>query len=271
MSKLPTQSTMSTDLPKINRANSEVAEPLATPSSSARNTLMEKAEWGAISASLGGTVAAIFLQQLAFAAIPLSISVALSACNRKKLSDRIAKDITSLQSAVCAQAENLKLLQEKHDTEFTRISLQFKEMSENINDLQVVARNLRSVQNSTQQILNDSSSAEAFYLRAIGHHRLGDLQEAVLDYSETITRDSKHAKAYYNRGIVNSKLGKKQEAVDDLRDAAKAFFEEGNIDAYSKSKELASNMHELEKQEIPEDFGDKSSVVPEVIVMEGLF
>lgn len=236
------------------------------------------AEYGAIALSFGGSLATIAFQQVALATIPLSATALLSVCHRRQISQQISCEVNNIKSTIEWQKEELIQNQSqaisnvlhKQDTEAMRVALELEQHDSRIDDLRSSTKYLRTVQNCTQQILNGSSLTNAYYTRGVGHHHLGDLREAVQDYSEAVTRDPRNAQAYYNRGIANLDLGDKQAAVDDLRDAAKVFFERGNIEYYTKAKELSQNMHDIGEEQRPENFGEKSE--PErVAVMEGLF
>ena len=235
-------------------------------------------EYGAIALSFGGSLATIALQQVALAAIPLSATALLSVCHRRQISQQISCEINNIKSTVSWQKEEFIQNQDRaiaevlqnQDTESMRVALELEKSESQIDELKSSTKHLRTVQNSTQQILNGVSLNNAYYKRGVGHHHLGDLQEAVQDYSEAVTRDPRNAQAYYNRGVANLDLGDKQAAVDDLRNAAKVFFERGNIEYYTKAKELSQNMHDIGEKQEPGDFGEKTE--PErVAVMEGLF
>ncbi|MEO0355320.1 MAG: tetratricopeptide repeat protein, partial [Cyanobacteria bacterium P01_A01_bin.3] len=230
-----------------------MSNPRVASKSSSQGSWTNVAEWGAAIASFGGTVAAVLLEQIAFATIPLSFAAVLSITNRKQAFEQVSREINRLQSALELQQQNLTNLQtktvssiqERQNTESLQVSLQLQDCNTQLEELQLIARNLRTVQNCTQHLLNDPPPAESFYARAVGHHRLGDLREAILDYSEAIDRNQNNAKAYFNRGIAHTNVEDKQKAVQDFREAAKVFFKEGNIGAYSKAKELSENMHQL--------------------------
>ncbi|MEO0868868.1 MAG: tetratricopeptide repeat protein [Cyanobacteria bacterium J06642_11] len=272
-----------------------MSNPRVASKSSSQGSWTNVAEWGAAIASFGGTVAAVLLEQIAFATIPLSFAAVLSITNRKQAFEQVSREINRLQSALELQQQNLTNLQtktvssiqERQNTESLQVSLQLQDCNTQLEELQLIARNLRTVQNCTQHLLNDPPPAESFYARAVGHHRLGDLREAILDYSEAIDRNQNNAKAYFNRGIAHTNVEDKQKAVQDFREAAKVFFKEGNIGAYSKAKELSENMHQLDRNQSPENFEDNVSAASdlssspdqsreevsagEAIVMESLF
>ena len=52
----------------------------------------------------------------------------------------------------------------------------------------------------------------------------GDLQQAVQDYSQAINIDPSSAKAYYNRAIAKMALSQAEEALKDLEIASRLGF-----------------------------------------------
>lgn len=68
-------------------------------------------------------------------------------------------------------------------------------------------------------------SDRAYYLRGISHLKLGELDQAVEDYTKVIELDPENLRAYYDRGIANTQLGNYEQAVAD----------------YDRASELAPN------------------------------
>lgn len=57
--------------------------------------------------------------------------------------------------------------------------------------------------------------------------------------------DSTYAKAYHSRGILLAEISNKKQAVDDLRLAAKYYFEQGDIESYEKARNLSKEFYEV--------------------------
>ena len=68
------------------------------------------AELGAVAASFGGTVAAVLMQQVAFAAVPLSLAAALSICNRRQAVKQLSREVVHLQSELNLEQQKLLTL-----------------------------------------------------------------------------------------------------------------------------------------------------------------
>jgi tetratricopeptide (TPR) repeat protein len=78
------------------------------------------------------------------------------------------------------------------------------------------------------------------------NQRFGNDYAAMKDFTEAIRINTKNANAYHNRGILRMQLGEKQGAVDDLRTAAKFYFEQGDLENYEKAKALSLSIHGIE-------------------------
>lgn len=59
-------------------------------------------------------------------------------------------------------------------------------------------------------------NVEAFFLRAMAKHQLGDFQGAVIDYSHCIRLAPSSAAAYQNRGLSRAKMGDNKNAILDF-------------------------------------------------------
>ena len=63
-------------------------------------------------------------------------------------------------------------------------------------------------------------SQKAYLCRGLAYDALGNLQQAIEDYSMAILPDPKDGKAHYLRGLAFGRLGMTVEAIGDLRRAA---------------------------------------------------
>lgn len=84
--------------------------------------------------------------------------------------------------------------------------------------------------------------AKAYYNRALAHNRLGDNTAALADYTASIERNSQFAEAYFNRGITHYKLDQTEKAIADLRQAAKIFAENNQIENQAKALEILDSL-----------------------------
>lgn len=190
----------------------------------------------------GGTVASIVTQQIAFASVPLTLSVALNLANRKRLLAQIAQNVQT----------NFAVMTEEFNESSTRLTRDFEQqrtfskgLDERHQQTMDAAKCLRAIANSTQAVSAGRADDQTYYLRGVSHYRLGDLEEAIEDYTSALELNSKYAKAYFNRGIANGRVGDKRGAVQDLRAAAKFFFEDGDVDNYQKARDLSRDFHDM--------------------------
>lgn len=95
---------------------------------------------------------------------------------------------------------------------------------------------LRDIGTYTQSIRINCNDAEVYYKRASAYQSIEDKKAAIGDYTEAIRINPSYAQAYHDRGLARAELGDKKGAVKDLRQAAKLFFEAGNIANYQKCK-----------------------------------
>src|SRR5690606_4771113 len=72
--------------------------------------------------------------------------------------------------------------------------------------------------------------ADLLRQRGIAHHRLGDYQNALADYSQAILIDPQDSYALYNRALVRTRLGDWRGAVSDYDVSLQ--LRSDNTDAY---------------------------------------
>ena len=89
----------------------------------------------------------------------------------------------------------------------------------------------------------------AHYGQSDSHHNLDDLHKAVDNYTQALSVQPKNGEAYYKRGLVHIKLGAQRNGLEDLKKAAKFFFERGNITTYQEIQNICKE--ELSKLDYP--------------------
>jgi tetratricopeptide (TPR) repeat protein len=107
---------------------------------------------------------------------------------------------------------------------------------------------LRKIDTLTQAISANPNFATTFHQRGLTRkclERSEDHRAAMDDFSQAIKINPTHADAYFERGLLKSEFGQKQQAVDDLRMAAKFYFEQGALEQYEKARALSQEIHEL--------------------------
>jgi tetratricopeptide (TPR) repeat protein len=239
---------------------------------------LETVEMVSAFGSVAGSLAAIALNQLAFAVIPLSASAVLGFLNRKQLMQNYTQIRDTHAAMLSAQAANLALLEDKTDNQQKNLEINASRLdelkqffTEQLNrttaSLQQTDSNLSQRQEEFSQvqkqlseklqaietiealtIQTNSSTEQFYYKRGLMHQHFGDERAAIKDFSETIRLNPKNVDAFYNRGILRSKASEKQGAVEDLRIAAKFYFDRGDLEKYQKAKDLSSSLHGIAEE-----------------------
>ncbi|GAC1460946.1 MAG: tetratricopeptide repeat protein [Chamaesiphon sp.] len=221
--------------------------------------------------SVGGSIASVVTQQVAFASVPLSLAVTLNLLNRRHLLNSIQQ---SNQTAIAQLVQDKGETQAKLETTTEQIAALQQlttGLGKETSNLQDYTQNLRKEQTKiatmvgclreietySQAIRINPHYASGYYNQGVTHQRLGDKEAAICDYSDAIRLDPMYTDAYYNRGLMRVEVGDKKGAVEDLREAAKLFFEQGNIANYQKARDLSKKLHELNSQ-APESIAVKS-------------
>ncbi len=66
----------------------------------------------------------------------------------------------------------------------------------------------------------DPDYARAYLNRGMAYERIGNLQQAVEDFSKAIDLEPEEGKIYYIRSVAHRHLGMAKEAMEDLKKAA---------------------------------------------------
>lgn len=193
-------------------------------------------------ASVGGAIASVVFQQIAFASLPLSLSVALNLVNRRQQIARLdLADRTIMEQLSNAISQNQNAIQ--------TTSQELTELSQAKDQLGTIVEYLKKIEGYNQAIQGDSKDVDAYYQRGVNLELLGHKEAAIADYNRALQLNNSHAYAYYNRGLLLGNLGDRRGAVDDLRAAAKFFLQNGDVGNYQKAKTLSAKFHELLPQE----------------------
>ena len=209
-------------------------------------------------ASVGGAVASVVSQQVAFASIPLSLSVALNLANRRRIINEVVDTQNRLTAKVQQTQENgsslgtlseqLKQVQQLSSYSsraIKEVGDRTESLEQNQKQLEEMLANFGKSEHLAQAIEANPNSARFYFSQGLSHQRSGEPQKAIEDYSEAIRLHPSYAEAYHHRGILDAEVGNKQQAVDDLRKAAKFYFEQENLDGYQKARDLAQEIHAL--------------------------
>lgn len=212
-----------------------------------------------VASSLGGTLVAIITEQIVFASVPLSLSVALNLINRRRLLELnnqknqiVIASLIAENQVFKEQINSLQLTTEKYDVvgqDFTDIANKIAAKQDKLEEL---FHNFKKELLSKSVALQDNSATEYFYEKGIASSQAEDLEKAVEFFAQAIINDSSNADAFYQRGLSLSQLNKKQKAVEDFRQAAKLYFHAGDLLNYRKAKAAINNVHQIENK-IPEN------------------
>ena len=229
------------------------------------NHWLNIAETIAVVGSVGGSIASIFVKEIALASIPLSTCVALNLINRKRLLNLIdAKNESAIatlsqhnqneRNDICdrmAQIEQSAIeLQDKSETDRNDTSQQLQQIDSDIQKInfqyaELASKTAKLVQSTT------SGSAELYYQNANSYEQIGEMEKAIAEYTKAIKIDESYAEAYVSRGFLFADMGKKQLAVKDLRQAAKLYFDRQDLENYQDIKQKAQDIHKLNLDPTP--------------------
>lgn len=158
--------------------------------------------------------------------------------------DELSTEVAGLQDAI-AQLQSSALELEGRVEVQQSSSQHLAAQTEGVGEL---VDTLREIDTLTQAISTNPRIASNFYKRGLTRKRLERLEDqwaAIDDFSQALTLDPTHADAYFERGLLKSEFGYKQHAVDDLRMAAKLYFEQGTLSQYEEARSLSQKIHDL--------------------------
>lgn len=241
--------------------------------------------------SVGAAIAALASQQFAgLAALPLSISLALSLANRNRM-------LAQMSQYHLDQMEYLSQNRQVDQKAIAELASQTKsfgthlvDITQNISHNQILAAANAQRLKSLGEMVEAHGSAqgemaiklvhlqkatakpdEFYYEDGINHQKSGQTEEAVASFNLAIKANESMAEAYYQRGLAQAELGNRQLAIADLRVAASIFFEQGKLEQYQKAKDLSKNVHEaLAEKEAQAAIPSKPKAL-EVINVDHLF
>jgi tetratricopeptide (TPR) repeat protein len=242
---------------------------------------MNRIELASVVISVGGSVASVVMNQLAFATIPLSLTAALNLANRRRLIDAIAQShqATTTQLIIQDQQQRQSIDQQIQTSqtkfeavkeELTQIQATNTALSEQLQavdakgtNVETVLEKLREIDRCTQAIRTNPKVADFFFQRGQVRQsllRMEDARLAIEDYTQAVILEPSLAKAYFHRGILRSELSEKRQAGEDLRLAAKCYFDQGEMDNYAEAKRLSEQIYEKSEQRPQETTEDSLRV-----------
>ncbi len=149
-------------------------------------------------------------------------------------------------------SQNYQDLSQSHQV-LSQNHQQLQRFSDNLDTqlrkIEDVVGELRKIDNFTQSIRSNPDAADVYYQRGLSHQQLGDKEEAIADFTEAIMLKSTHAKAYHHRGILLADLGQRRKAAEDVRLAAKFYFDQGDLDSYEQARLLSKDFYAVRSNE----------------------
>ncbi|MGB8699175.1 MAG: tetratricopeptide repeat protein, partial [Thermosynechococcaceae cyanobacterium] len=155
--------------------------------------------------------------------------------------------INNTQDKVFERIETLKTYADAADQILMiQVNKTYNMTREGLGDLEAQVKDLQekseSLVNHQLEILS-STAEENSYRRGLEHDKRGEFKAAIAAYEEALKINSSYGEAYMGRGLVYAQTGQKQMAINDLRTAAKLFFESGDLDKYHLAREHSEQIH----------------------------
>ena len=108
-----------------------------------------------------------------------------------------------------------------------------------------------------------------YFNRGTTYERVGNLQQAIYDYSNVIELSPRDAKVYYLRGLARKRLGMEDEAKEDLEKAARMGCREAEVTAVTSTSMAVTPTREgMPSSASPR--AEKSGM-PDVVTIRHLF
>ncbi|WP_299416461.1 hypothetical protein [Acaryochloris sp. IP29b_bin.148] len=158
--------------------------------------------------------------------------------------EKLSTDMEDLKNAIAYLQSSASDLDSRVDAQQNN-SQHLAAQTESVEELVEI---LREIDTLTQAISANPAIADHFYQRGLIRKQLQRLEDhriAMEDFSQAIQLEPTLANAYFERGLLKSDFDHKQHAVDDLRTAAKLYFEQGDLTQYEKARDLSQNIHDL--------------------------
>lgn len=156
--------------------------------------------------------------------------------------DDLSTQVTGLQDQIAQLQSSASELNSRVDAQ-RNSSQSLAAQTEGVGEL---VDTLREIDTLTQAISVNPNVAQNFYQRGLARKRLERLEDqriAIEDFSQALALEPDFANAYFERGLLKSEVGHKQHAVDDLRMAAKFYFDQSDLAKYETARNLSQEIH----------------------------
>jgi len=204
--------------------------------------LLETIELLSVVGAIGGAIASVVTSQVAFASIPLSLSVTLNLLNRRLLVDEVNQShqaviaqtatqfgtlneqLAQLQQLTTNLGEDTTKLLNHSQSHATAIAQIEQEGTQAATQLKTINEKLVQLQQLTTTLGQDTSKLDD-YTKLLGKEQAeiaktaGYLKE-ISTFTQTIRTSSSYAaEAHYNRGLAYEQIGDKEGAIGDYNEA----------------------------------------------------
>jgi tetratricopeptide (TPR) repeat protein len=240
-------------------------------------------EIASVVVSIGSSIILTLTQQAALATIPLSFTAAINLANRKRLINAVmdSQQAATAQLVVQSQQQqqSVEAQRQADQAKFAGVgtqlvemqelgkafSLQLQALDEKGTSIETVLEKLREIDRFTQVIRTNPNAAEPYFNRGQVRQSLSRMEDnrlAIEDYTQAVKMEPGMAKAYFNRGLIRVELGERRQAGEDLRLAAKCYFDLGEMDNYAEAKRRSEAIYD--KAESSRSDVDEATAAPKV-------
>jgi tetratricopeptide (TPR) repeat protein len=226
---------------------------------------LDNLEIASVVVSVGSSIILTLTQQAALATIPLSFTAAINLANRKRLINAVmdSQQAATAQLVVQSQQQQqgIEAQRQADQSKFAGVATQLVEMQElgrafsqqlqvlddKGTSIETVLEKLREIDRFTQVIRTNPNAAEPYFNRGQVRQSLSRVEDnrlAIEDYTQAVKMEPGMAKAYFNRGLIRVELGERRQAGEDLRLAAKCYFDLGEMDNYAEAKRRSEAIYD---------------------------
>jgi tetratricopeptide (TPR) repeat protein len=226
---------------------------------------LDNLEIASVAVSVGSSILLTLTQQAALATIPLSFTAAINLANRKRLINAVMESQQAATAQLVVQSQQQQqTLEAQRQADQTRLgavgaqliemqglsaafSQQIQALDEKGTNIETVLDKLREIDRFTQVIRTNPNAAEPYFNRGQVRQSLSRMEDnrlAIEDYTQAVKIQPGMAKAYFNRGLIRAELGERRQAGEDLRLAAKCYFDLGEMDNYAEAKRRSEAIYD---------------------------
>ena len=207
---------------------------------------LDIAEMTAVTASIGGSITSIVLEQFLWATIPLSFSAGLAVVNHQRLKQLIKSEQEAVAFLVEENQTRITGLEQQSEKHHWDSKVEFKQLKqtqekvsavlerldvEQKSQLDLTTKDLQTLQTSVTKLneLTDKLEQEQNATRKL----TGELK-AIEKFTQIINHNSDSVQPYFQRGLAYQRSGNIERAIEDFSQAislcsdhAPAYYQRG--------------------------------------------